>query len=203
MARLRTLGAGTVGRLAVVAAASVLLAADAADPPAQSEVKPLNEAARTAAKPAVARWHKNLADWKAEKEHEEADNSFCYVCHVNYQKEELAKTHKPVGVGCETCHGISDKHSEDEDNITPPDVMIARTEVVAFCLECHEKKELLKDDNHEEIFSADAAPEDACTDCHGVKHRLKVRTRRWDKKTGKLVWDDGVRMMEEKPKAPK
>ncbi len=37
-----------------------------------------------------------------------------------------------------------------------------------------------------------------CTDCHG-EHRLKVRTRRWDKETGKLVSDDGVRMMEENP----
>ena len=34
-----------------------------------------------------------------------------------------------------------------------------------------------------------------CTDCHG-QHRMKVRTRVWDKETGKLIKDDGVRMMD-------
>ena len=48
------------------------------------------------------------------------------------------------------------------------------------------------------------------TQCHG-KHQIKVRTRVWDKGTGKLISDDGVRMMQprkpetlpaDKPKAP-
>ena len=34
-----------------------------------------------------------------------------------------------------------------------------------------------------------------CTECHGENHRMEVRTRKWDKKTRKLISDDGVRMM--------
>jgi len=202
--------------LLVVLAGTALMVARAADPPAEISPKakkaPVEKAtASTAAKPvgakcprpAARRWAANLAAWKAEDSHEEADNSFCYVCHVNYKKDKLAKHHQPEGVGCETCHGISDKHSEDEDNITPPDVMFARKEVISFCTECHAKKDLLEEEEHEEIFSKNAQPDSACTDCHGLEHRLTVRTRRWDKVSGKLIWDDGVRMMEKKPRAKK
>ena len=149
------------------------------------------------------RWKKTLDAFKGEKSHEPADNSFCYVCHLNYEEEKLVKKHQPAGVGCETCHGMSDKHSEDEDNVVPPHIMFAKTDVVAFCTGCHDKNELLKEEDHEELFSEQADPKDTCTDCHGAKHRLKVRTRRWNKTTGKLIWDDGVRMMEDKPRARK
>ena len=150
-------------------------------------------------KPAPPPWHKNLAEWKAIEDPETADNSFCYVCHVNYEEEELAQIHMPVGVGCETCHGISDKHSEDEDNVTPPEVMFPRKRIVAFCTECHTKEDLKGQDEHDELFAAGIKAKDTCADCHAEKHRLEIRTRKWNKRTGKLVWDDGVRMMEEKP----
>jgi len=67
--------------------------------------------------------------------------------------------------------------------------------VTAFCLTCHEQEKLGKQDEHKEFFKARKA-KDTCSDCHAEEHRLKVRTRIWDKKTGKLVKDDGVRMME-------
>ena len=153
------------------------------------------------AKPRRADWEKVVAAWKSEKVSDPADNSYCDVCHLNYQQEKLAKTHKKAGVGCETCHGISDKHSEDEDNVIPPDILYGKDQVMALCMACHEKAKLVKEDNHDELFSDEADPEDTCADCHGEKHRLKVRTRRWDKQTGKLIWSDGVRMMEDKPKA--
>jgi hypothetical protein len=150
-------------------------------------------------------WNKVIARWKAERAAEPAvepaDNSYCDVCHVNYQDEELARTHRRVGVGCETCHGISDKHSEDEDGVTPPDLMYPKEHVVPFCTSCHDKSALRKVDDHKGLFSNKTDPEDNCSHCHGKKHRLKVRTRRWDKRTGKLIWSDGVRMMEDKPKA--
>ncbi|MCL4193272.1 MAG: cytochrome c family protein, partial [Thermoguttaceae bacterium] len=41
---------------------------------------------------------------------EPAGNSYCYVCHANYEEEELTAIHHAVGVGCETCHGMSMKH---------------------------------------------------------------------------------------------
>lgn len=127
---------------------------------------------------------------------EPADNSYCYVCHAPYEQEELSKEHQAVGVGCETCHGISEKHSGDEDGLTPPDIMFPREKIVASCLaKCHKKEDLLDSGDHDELFAAAKKTDKTCTDCHAEKHRLKVRTRIWDKATGKLLSDDGVRMM--------
>ncbi len=145
-----------------------------------------------------------ITDWKAQKEHAPADNFFCYVCHINYGEESLAQTHQKQGIGCETCHGISDNHSEDEDNITPPDIMYPEAGIVPFCLGCHAEKDLIEKKPHKKLFSGEAEEAKTCMDCHGKEHRLEVRTRKWDKATGKLLWDDGVRMMEEQPAlAPK
>jgi hypothetical protein len=125
---------------------------------------------------------------------EPADNSYCFVCHANYEQEKLTKGHQRAGVGCENCHGQSVKHSGDEDGLTPPDKMYARSQVTEFCITCHEKGTLLKRDEHKDFFR-ELQAESTCDDCHGEKHRMAVRTRIWDKKTGKLVKDDGVRMM--------
>ena len=125
---------------------------------------------------------------------EPADNSYCYACHANYEEEKLTTVHHPVGVGCETCHGASIQHSGDEDNITPPERMFAKDQIVPFCMTCHEKAKLAKKDDHKAFFK-DPEPGETCNNCHAEKHRLAVRTRIWDKKTGKLLSDDGVRMM--------
>lgn len=126
---------------------------------------------------------------------EPADNSYCYVCHTNYEQEKLTKAHQPVGVGCEQCHGMSVKHSGDEDGLTPPEKMYAKTAVDPFCITCHEKDTLLKRSDHKEYFR-DWQTGETCSDCHAEKHRMAVRTRVWDKQTGKLLKDDGVRMMQ-------
>lgn len=141
------------------------------------------------AKPAEKR-----ASQPAEKP-EPADNSYCYVCHANYEEEKLTKAHQPHGVGCEKCHGESVKHSGDEDGLTPPEKMYAQADINPFCISCHEKPKLLKREEHK-VWFKDADADDTCNDCHGEKHRLKNRTRVWDKKTGKLLKDDGVRMMQ-------
>jgi hypothetical protein len=136
---------------------------------------------------------------KPKADAEPADNSYCYVCHANYDGEELADIHQPVGVGCEKCHGQSLDHSGDEDSITPPDRMFLKPEIIAYCLNCHDKEDLIgAQEEHAKLFQ-ETKPDKVCTDCHGEKHRLKVRTRIWDKKTRKLVKDDGVRMMSSDP----
>jgi hypothetical protein len=132
---------------------------------------------------------------KAAPRPEPADNSYCFVCHANYQAEKLTKVHQPAGVGCEKCHGMSVKHSGDEDGLTPPEKMYAKSQVSAFCMTCHEKPKMLKIGDHKEFFK-DPDPGETCSDCHAEKHRLAVRTRIWDKTTGKLLKDDGVRMMQ-------
>jgi len=107
-----------------------------------------------------------------------AGNDRCLVCHVNYKTEELAATHLKQDIGCEQCHGSSDAHRSDEDNLTPPEKMYPRSKIAAFCEECHPK--------HKESVPAADLKAKVCTDCHG-KHRLAVRTREWDKETGKLL----------------
>jgi hypothetical protein len=119
---------------------------------------------------------------------EPADNSYCYVCHVNYQEELLVTQHQAAGVGCERCHGTSAKHSADEDNLTAPERMYAAAKVAPFCLTCHAGEKLRQNANHQPVF-AGATPQ-RCTECHG-EHQMKNRTRRWDKDTGKLIWKDG------------
>lgn len=131
---------------------------------------------------------------------EPADNSYCYVCHVNLKEEELAELHRPAGVGCMDCHGWSDDHSADEDNVTPPDTMFPRWSVASSCLRCHGHD---ADDANEParrpaVAATAGGRRVVCTDCHGT-HRLAVRTRQWDKITGKLIYDDGVRMVSSQP----
>jgi len=123
-----------------------------------------------------------------------ADNFYCLTCHMNFQREELAANHQKNGVGCASCHGESDKHSSDENGIIPPDIMYPREAVNPSCMICHPREKLLKVKGHEAFVVPTTAQAHVCTDCHG-KHTMPVRTRRWDKKTGKLIADDGVRMV--------
>jgi hypothetical protein len=137
---------------------------------------------------------------------EPADNSYCYVCHRNFEKETLTRGHTPAGIGCEKCHGLSERHSSDEDGITPPQIMYSKAKIASFCLSCHPAEKIMRIGSHEILRGTTKKSKEkpmagnigVCTDCHG-EHRLKVRTRRWDKETGKLISDDGVRMMEENP----
>lgn len=125
-----------------------------------------------------------------------ADNSRCHVCHINYEEEKLAVLHARANVGCEKCHGASDDHCSDEDNITPPEIMVPRAKIIPSCMICHPKAKIdVK--SHKELLAGSSKK--VCTDCHG-KHRLGRRTRRWDKATGKLIEDDKVRMIRETPK---
>lgn len=124
-----------------------------------------------------------------------ADNSRCHVCHINYETEELAVQHARADIGCEKCHGPSDAHCADEDNITPPDIMYSMAKINTSCMAtaCHPKDEI-DDPNHRTALDYLAADKTYCTNCHG-EHILSHRTRRWDKKTGKLIEDDKVRML--------
>ncbi|MHC4604350.1 MAG: hypothetical protein ACYS6W_13575 [Planctomycetota bacterium] len=120
-----------------------------------------------------------------------ADNSRCHVCHINYEDEKLAIVHAQGNIGCERCHGASDAHCSDEDNITPPDIMFPLAKINSFCMGCHARDKI---SSLHESFLAGTTKEKYCTDCHG-DHRLIYRTRKWDKTTGKLIQDDKVRML--------
>ncbi|MHC4179792.1 MAG: multiheme c-type cytochrome [Planctomycetota bacterium] len=118
------------------------------------------------------------------------DNSSCYVCHGNYDGEELVLQHAKEEVGCIDCHGKSTEHCDDEDNVTPPDKMYGPETIDKMCGECHEEhdvaavKVILR---WQERCPAKTDPKKiVCTDCHG-KHRMNFRTVWWDKKTRKLI----------------
>lgn len=114
----------------------------------------------------------------------EADNSRCLVCHISFDEEPLAVTHAKAGYGCVYCHGKSNAHTADENNVTAPEIMFAKAKINLFCLKCHAKAKL--SDVHEPVL-ADKDPKHAyCTDCHG-EHRVSHRSRNWDKTTGKLL----------------
>jgi len=119
-------------------------------------------------------------------------NRACYVCHENYRAEELATVHAKASVSCMDCHGPSLKHRDDEDHLTPPDIMFPAAKIDDACAECHDTH----DAPAREVLARwkERCPEKTdfatvvCTDCHG-DHRLERRTVRWDKQTGKLLTD--------------
>ena len=114
------------------------------------------------------------------------DNSRCFVCHLNYSEERFAVAHAEKGVSCEKCHGPSDAHCSDEDNITAPEIMYPRAKTGPACMACHEGKEILNIEKHKPDLEVIALEDKICTDCHG-QHRLPRRSRYWDRQTGRLL----------------
>ncbi|MHB8951479.1 MAG: multiheme c-type cytochrome [Pirellulaceae bacterium] len=119
-----------------------------------------------------------------------AENSACYVCHDNFQQEQLVTQHVDGDVGCVDCHGKSYDHRNDENNITPPDVMFPRHKIDASCVDCHETHDVPAAEIvarlRERLPRLAQSQDLACTDCHGF-HRLAHRTVIWDRATGELL----------------
>jgi len=138
-----------------------------------------------------------LPDAAPHKSKSKVDNQPCYVCHGNYDGEELVKTHAKEKIACIDCHGESHAHRNDEDNITPPDKMYCLADVDKLCAKCHKNhdvpaREVLQ--LWQQRCRAKTDPKQiVCTDCH-FQHRLRFRTVWWDKKTGKLVIRDKQRV---------
>ena len=110
-----------------------------------------------------------------------ADNSRCFVCHLNYVQESLAVDHAKADIGCAGCHGASDAHIADEswawgENGTAPDIMYPRPKINPFCLGCH-PQDKIDAEQHKPLF-AGTSEEKYCTDCHGA-HRLAERKCKW------------------------
>ena len=110
-----------------------------------------------------------------------ADNSRCFVCHINYMQEDIAVTHARANIGCAQCHGESDEHIADESwasggNGTAPEIMYLRPKINPFCMGCHPKDQI-DAEQHKPLFAA-GATQMVCTDCHG-DHRLTNRKCKW------------------------
>ena len=121
-------------------------------------------------------------------------NPYCQVCHLNFEEEELAFYHESAGIGCERCHGESERHGMDEQNITPPDIMYPKARINPSCMMCHPRQNIQHVESHEVILArktlwdseSETDEPTYCTDCHG-KHHMNVRTIRWNKATGELI----------------
>ena len=100
-------------------------------------------------------------------------NGACYICHMTFVKEELAKTHLKHKVSCVKCHGISAKHANDEDiGATKPDIAYKRGEVNASCRKCHETHDVAPEKVLARAAERKVGAEAVCTDCHGG-HRIQ------------------------------
>jgi hypothetical protein len=125
-------------------------------------------------------------------------NVFCSACHYGFSDEELARTHEMAGIGCERCHGESERHRSDEGNITPPEIMYPKAKINPTCMMCHPRHEIQHVARHKTLLAGaktvfDSADEGDnqmyCTNCHARDHRINVRTIRWNKETGELLKD--------------
>jgi hypothetical protein len=124
-------------------------------------------------------------------------NQFCAACHYAFGDEELALAHEQVGIGCERCHGESERHRSDEDNVTPPEIMFPKDKINPTCMMCHPRHVIDHVPSHDLLLagaktifdsdSGDAASQMYCTTCHAKEHRINVRTIRWNKATGELL----------------
>ena len=142
-------------------------------------------------------------DPPAEKPEEDffVANPFCSACHYDFDEEELAFNHMLGGIGCERCHGESERHRSDEDNITPPEIMYPKAKINPTCMMCHPRHEINHVKDHEPLLAgaetifdpeiettSDAGGHPVyCTECHAKEHRMNVRTIRWNKATGELL----------------
>jgi hypothetical protein len=172
------------GALLLIAAASCSLKQDR--PPAPSEI---SHAEKAPAAPAKTENAAAAATFVA--------NPFCKACHVDFDEEPLALTHKAAGIGCERCHGESLRHRSDEANATPPDMMYPKERINPTCMMCHPRHTIQQVESHRPILEAnlsvlETTPQGGhaaryCTDCHGREHRMKVRAVEWDKCTGKVL----------------
>ncbi|HUW18800.1 MAG TPA: cytochrome c3 family protein [Sedimentisphaerales bacterium] len=103
------------------------------------------------------------------------ENSECLICHMDFKNEELSVKHDQVGIGCINCHGDSLAHGDDELNITPPDKLYGRAEIVPFCKGCHSTHvEGKVYDDFLKAWHSKRRPngrmildDSVCTDCHG------------------------------------
>ena len=119
-----------------------------------------------------------------------ADNLACFCCHVNYEEELLAVVHAKNNIGCVKCHGESFEHRDDENNVTPPDIIFPPEKIARKCKMCHRTHdapaiEVIARWRERSLEKTDAK-DIVCTDCHG-QHRLNIRTVRWDKQTKELI----------------
>lgn len=104
-----------------------------------------------------------------------ADNAQCLVCHADFRAEFISARHEKAGLACTGCHGDSVAHGGDEFNVTTPDRLFGRAEIVGLCRNCHPSHKtgkvygdfLKKWDGRRRVNGRMVLDDSVCTDCHG------------------------------------
>lgn len=100
-------------------------------------------------------------------------NAACYVCHMTFVKEDLARVHLKAKVPCTKCHGLSDKHANDEHiGATKPDITYRRDQIDASCTKCHEKHDAAAKKVIARFVERKLSGTPTCTGCHGT-HKIE------------------------------
>jgi hypothetical protein len=108
-------------------------------------------------------------------------NDLCHICHIPFSEEPLAVSHAKGKVWCQTCHGPSGPHMENEKiGATRPDKVFRGSQVDRMCSRCHERRDHPKvpagiratrlaesKKLQTEIKGHPVEPTGVCTDCHG------------------------------------
>ena len=124
-------------------------------------------------------------------------NQFCAACHAGFADDPFALRHEKAGIGCERCHGESERHRSDEDNITPPELMYPPSRINPTCMMCHPRQDIKGVPFHKKLLAGadtifdekveDESDKQHCTDCHAKDHKMEVRTIKWNKATGEII----------------
>ena len=91
---------------------------------------------------------------------------------MTFVKEDLAKVHL-AEITCAECHGLSDKHANDENiGATKPDIVYQRDKVDG-CEKCHEKHDAPATQVLARFLERKLPLQTTaiCTDCHGT-HKI-------------------------------
>ena len=137
--------------------------------------------------PATERASQTRSGHKASEPARTWDNSECLICHMDFQGEEISAKHEDADIGCTNCHGESLAHGDDELNITPPDKLFGRAEIVSFCKGCHPTHvEGKVYDDFVKQWHSKRRPngrmildDSVCTDCHGSHAVLRPDQRQF------------------------
>jgi formate-dependent nitrite reductase cytochrome c552 subunit len=102
-------------------------------------------------------------------------NGACYVCHMSFVKEEFARVHLANKITCIKCHGLSDKHANDENiGATKPDITFKREKIDESCDKCHKVHDVPPKEVIARFQEKNLAknPAIVCIDCHGT-HKIE------------------------------
>lgn len=95
------------------------------------------------------------------------ENAACFVCHANYQSEFLANSHARANISCFNCHGESSAHQNDENNITPPEILYSADKIDSFCRGCHKIHDISPRDIIADWMKKKAEKKNtSCKGCH-------------------------------------